>query len=608
MRAVGDDSTMTDNMHQDPADEHARVPASRLGRRRFLQGVGAVVGAGAVAGTLPAGAAEAVAPRGASRFVALDRAVRAVDTRPANADDHEFRWLSSNRIRLKIGGNFGVPATATAVVATLAGVNRDEPNWIAAFPSGDGAPPLSANLNLRNPNEVNANLVTVKLSQPGGELDVASRVPCDFVLDVIGYYERVGGARRAGRFVGLPSALRALDTRPNHVPDGSFTMVDVTDLGIPADASSVVINLTATETTQSGWYSAVPMTLRSKPTTSSLNVQGAASTRGASAIVPLTNVDGRLRFKIYSLHAAKLVVDVTGYYTSEDSAMSSDGLFVPLVPQRILDTRLPGEIGRLWPGWVVEAAVPGAAASSAAVVCNVTGVDSRGPGHFRVSGARLPVPGTANVNWSSAGAYVPNHAISRITQHGIQIFSSHGAHAVVDLFGYFTGRPARSTEGPYRNPPPPAASPAWILRVPRIGLVSTVFEGDSGPVTDAGHSWHWTGTGYMGQAANVATFAHRTEAGGPYRNLDAMQVGDLFTVTTGDRREYTYRMVRRDLTDGRPENILNAVRAHPGTTFSLVACTVGYDRSKSAYPDIWAPTSLLFRIVVTGELVGWREF
>lgn len=601
---------MTDKMdHDDSADQHVSDLTHRIGRRRFLQGVGVVAGAGAVAGTMPAGVTEAAAvPSGASRFVPLDQAVRAVDTRPRFAADHDFQRLSANRIRLKIAGNFGVSENATAVVATLAGVNRAEPNWIAAFPSGDAAPPLAANLNLRNPNEVNANLVTVMLSRPGGELDIAARVPCDFVLDIVGYYERVGGARRGGRFVGLPSARRALDTRPNHVQDDSFTMVDVTDLGVPADASSVVINLTATETTRSGWYAAVPMDLRTKPTTSSLNVQGALSTRGASAIVPLTNVNGRLRFKIYSLHAAKLVIDITGYYTSEDSQLSSRGLFVPLVPQRILDTRAPGAIGRLWPRWMVEASVPGAAADSAAVVCNVTGVDSRGPGHFRVSGARTAIPGTANVNWSSSGAYVPNHVITRVTRHGIQIYSSHGAHAVVDLFGYFTGTPAAPTQGPYQNPPPPAAPPAWTLRVPRLGLVSTVLEGASGPVTDAGHSWHWAGTGYMGQTANVAAFAHRTEAGGPYRNLHLMQVGDLFTVTTGDRREYTYRMVRRDLTDFQATNILNAVRAHPGTTFSLVACTVGHDSSKSAYPDIWAPTSLKFRIVVTGELVGWREF
>jgi len=78
-------------------------------------------------------------------------------------------------------------------------------------------------------------------------------------------------------------------------------------------------------------------------------------------------------------------------------------------------------------------------------------------------------------------------------------------------------------------------------------------------------------------------------------------------VTTLDVREYTYRMLRLFLTAGRTENILAATRLHPGPTFSLIACTVGYDRSKSAYPNIWAPTSTRYRIVVTGELACWRE-
>lgn len=600
---------MTDDTHRSTVHDVGAIDtvAGGIGRRRFIQGVGVIAGAGAVSSALPAGLAEASVPAEASAFVALDQAVRAVDTRPEFAGDHEFERLAGNRIRLQIGGNFGVPDDATAVVATLAGVNRFEPNWVTAFPSGDGAPPLAANLNLRNISEINANLVTVKLSN-SGELDIASRVACNYILDIVGYYRPVSGAVRAGRFVGLPSARRALDTRPNAVASDGFSMVDVTDLGVPSHASSVVINLTATETTQSSWFSAVPMGLRTKPTTSSLNVQGVNATRGASAIVPLTNVNGRLRFKIYSLHAAKLVIDIAGYFTGESSPSSTFGLFVPVTPQRLLDTRDPGQIGRLWPRWVVEAPVTGAAASSAAVVCNVVGVDTRDRGHFRVSAARTAIPETANVNWSSAGAYVPNHVITRLSRHGIQVYSSHGAHAVVDLFGYYTGNPATTTTGPYTNPPPPAAPPVWTLTVPRIGLTSTVYEGNSSLVTDSGHSWHWAGTGFMGQESNVALFAHRTSAGGPYRYLHLLEPGDEWTITTGDRRIYTYRMVRRDLTNSSPTNILDAVRAHPGTTLSMVACTVGYDSSKSAYPNVWAPTSLLYRIVVTGELVGWREF
>ena len=95
----------------------------------------------------------------------------------------------------------------------------------------------------------------------------------------------------------------------------------------------------------------------------------------------------------------------------------------------------------------------------------------------------------------------------------------------------------------------------------------------------------------------MASFAHRTTHGGPYRYLHFLNGGDEFTLTTADRREYTYQVVRRDLTNGNVTNILNATRFHPGTTFSLIACT----------KTDFTPTSTAWRIVVTGALVGWRE-
>ena len=311
------------------------------------------------------------------------------------------------------------------------------------------------------------------------------------------------------------------------------------------------------------------------------------------------------------MHPAKIIVDATGYFTGETSPSSQVGLFVPVTPQRLIDTRVPGgEVGKLWPSWVVEVRPPPTvAAGASAIVANVTGVESRGPGFLTVTAARQPITLTSNVNFSAPQQVVPNHVISPLTAtHGLQVYSSHGSHVIVDMAAYFTGTPKNPTKSKYINPAPPAAPPTWTLRVPRIGLTSTVLTGEPNRVTDSGRSWHWAGTGFMGEDnAHVATFAHRTDAGGPYRNLNWLQIGDTMTVTTGDNREYTYRVVRRDLTNSVNGNILAATRYHPGTTLSLVACTVGHDRTKSRWPDIWAPTSLRYRIVVTAEFVSWRE-
>jgi LPXTG-site transpeptidase (sortase) family protein len=582
--------------------------ATRLGRRRFLVGAGAAAGMAAITASVPDGVARAASPTGASRFVALSAAVRLADTRkPANYD---YSTPGTNRIRIVLAGEHDVSPQASAAVLTVTAVNGGRPNFVTVFPTG-GSVPTASNLNLVSPGEANANLVTVKLGA-GGSIDVYSLDACDVIVDVLGFYEPVETAAQAGRFIGLADAQRALDTRPNLAATRSLTVVDVTRY-VPREASSVVINLTATETTGPSFFTALPYDAPEgkDPSTSSLNVSRAGDTRAAGAIVPVSDIDGRRRIKIFTLFPAKLIVDVIGHFTGETSSLSSVGLFVPVDPVRLLDTRLPGQLGKLWQNWVVEVKTPASiAANASAVVVNVTGVETRGPGFLTVTGARQRITTTSNVNFSGPGQVVPNHVITPVTAtHGLQVFSSHGAHVLVDLAGYFTGTPKAAQQPVYVNPAPPPPPPPWILQVPQIGLTSTAYEGNAVSVTDSGYSWHWSGTGYLGtENAHVALFGHRTEAGGPYRYLDYLKIGDLFTVSSGDRREYTYRVVRRDLTDANNVNILAATRFHPGTTMSLVACTVGFDRSKSRWPDAWAPTSLLYRIIVTGELVSWREF
>jgi LPXTG-site transpeptidase (sortase) family protein len=576
------------------------------GRRRFLLGAGAAVGATALLSALPTGVVHAAPPEGASRFLPLPTAERVADTRAPRK--YDFQTLAANRIRVRVAGVNGVAPDATAVVLTVTAVNFGEPNFVTVFPTGVAVPTVS-NLNLLNAGDANANLVTVKIGN-GGSVDLYSRRPCHMIVDVLGYYEPVTSGVRAGRFRGLSAAQRAIDTRPNLVGAGSFTTVDITSF-VPEDASSVVINLTATETTGPSFFTALPFSATVQPATSSLNVSRAGETRAAGVIVPVTTIAGKRQIKIFSLHPAKIVVDVFGYFTGETSSVSEVGLFMPVDPERLIDTREPGgAVGKLWPNWVVEVPIPASmAANAAAVVVNVTGVESRGPGFLTVTGARQRITLTSNVNFSAPGQVVPNHVITPVTAtHGLQVLSSHGAHVVVDIGGYFLGVPKPALLAKYVNPAAPAVPPPWILRVPRMGLTSTVIDGTPDAVTNSGRSWHWADTGNMGEEGrHVVLFAHRTSAGGPYRYLHYLQTGDEITVTTSDNREYTYRVVRRDLATPSNASILGATRLHPGTTLSLVACTVGYDRSKSAYPDVWAPTSVNYRIVVTSELVSWRE-
>lgn len=591
-----------------PAPPDSTHPAS-IGRRRLFQAAGVTVGASALTAAIPHGLASASVPAGASSFVPLPKAERLADTRDPGG--YPFLRIAPNHIRVQVRDRFGVPAAATAVVLTVTGKNWDTVNnYITAFPT-DSAVPLASNLNLPRPGELNANLVFVKVGNQHS-VDLFQYAACDVIVDVLGYFTPVSAEARAGRFIGLDTAWRALDTRsrPDHfVPANSYTEVDVSD-GTHPTAASVMINLTSLANPGWGFFSAVPYSVQGTPTTSSLNVVFPNDKRAAAVIVPIETVGGRRKIKIYASGPAKLIVDVTGYFTNDEARPSPDGLFVSTEPTRVLDTRVPAPGKKMWARWVVEQTLPAPANQAAgAVVLNVTSARTLGEGYLTVSAARVQMPSTSNVNWTGPGAIVPNLAVTPVTgTYGFQVYNFSGGHVIADMAGYFTGKQRVAQYGPPINPAPQPVAPEWTLRIPRLGLTSRVLAGNGVAITDAGHTWHWTGTGYVGQNAHVAVFGHRTEAGSPYRHAHVMEPGDTWTITTNDGREFIYRMVRRDLTDSNNQNILDATRFHPGTTFSIVACTRGYDSSGyRRYLQWFEPTSLKYRLIITGELVSWRE-
>jgi Sortase domain len=583
----------------EPSSSASTTPASeddvrRLGRRRFIAGLGAAAGAGAFGATFGAGTAQAL-PAGASVFQPLVQQTRFADTR--HPVTYPFERLGPNRIRVQITGRHGIPANATAAVLTLTAIDLDSYNFVTVYPAGTGVPEAS-NLNMARFDEAAANLATVQLGA-GGAVEVDSYRASHMIVDVAGYYVPVNGAVKAGRFVALDVARRAIDTRSTRMPPGGESVVvDVGAVGVPPDATSVAVNLTTTGTLGWGFFTCYPLDSNVVPESSNLNVNGPGEERAAAAIVKVTTVGGVRGFKVWTYSGGHVIVDVAGYFTGTASDSTTNGLFVPILPNRILDTRKEGTIGKLWKDWMVESSVPGDASIQAqAIVANVTAVDTRAPGFFTVLAAGTPLQVVSNLNADTTNETIANHVITRISTRGVAVYSQWGAHVLIDMAGWYTGTPAIAGP-PWINPPPPAIGPPWTLEIPRIGVSRGVFAGSSNPIVNAGNVWHWTGTGYMGQEANVAMFAHRTEHGGLFRHMHVLGGGDLMNVYTTDRRKYVYQVVRRDVTSSRSVDILNATRRHPGTTLSIIACS----RLDGT------PTSLSYRLVVTGELLGWEEY
>ena len=116
--------------------------------------------------------------------------------------------------------------------------------------------------------------------------------------------------------------------------------------------------------------------------------------------------------------------------------------FRPLVPSRVLDTRMPGQGPALGPGAVRNvqlAGVAGIPANAVAVALNVTVTEPTSSGFVSLFPAGTPWAGNSNLNFT-AGQTVPNMVLVGLGAGGqVSILNWLGAtHVVVDVTGWFT--------------------------------------------------------------------------------------------------------------------------------------------------------------------------
>ena len=560
-----------------------------FGRRAFLAGT-----AGAIAGaTLLSGTAQAVEP-GASFFEVVEQR-RLCDTRsrPGAPAGFGYQRLGDKWIRVGITDQPGVPTDAVAAVLSVTAVSRGAGwNFVTVFPAGEPMPDTSS-LNMSAFDGAVANLATIKLG--GGAVDLISFVGCDLIVDLIGVYRPTASPVAAGRLVAFPSAVRALDTRPGPQPGvGSISRVNLNGL-VPSDATAVVGTLTAVTAATPGFVTAFPRGA-GVPDTSNLNV-GTGETRAVGVVTKLGTQGGAIGVDLYNFCGAHLLFDVVGYMTGPaENGVSADGLFVPITPIRLLDTRR--DKMRSWHGGTRQFALPAPINTRAqAVAMNLTVASTVDAGFFTLYAAQTVRREVSNLNVTGSGQTVANHAICRISNVGVACFSYGAAHIICDVTGWFTGRPESATTAPPIDPAPPGGPTPWIVQIPRLGLTHHVFDGDANRTVNSGNTWHWTGTGLVGQGGNIVLFGHRTEAGGPYRYQHLIRGGDELYLYSSDQRRYTYRMVGEFITSKYANDILGATRRIGGETVSVVAC------SKTNR----LPTSLEYRLITTFSLVRWED-
>lgn len=384
---------------------------------------------------------------GRSRFVPITPG-RVLDTRPTTRVNYTgAKPAAGGLFDLVMVGQRGIPANASAVVLNVTATEANGPGYVQLFPTAQGTPGSSSNLNVERAGQTIPNAVIVPLGA-GGAVSFFTQVGTHLIADVAGYFEPVTGTVTAGRFTGV-TPTRVLDTRPQTLINysgpkpvaGATVTFGTTVVGGPptAQISAVVLNVTATEATADGYVQAAAAGALVPGASSNLNVL-AGQTIPNLVIVPVSATG---QVTLFTQSGTHLIADVMGYFTSSVAAAETSGLFVPLRPERVADSRLPSRVdgsGFLGdPGETMNIFFGGLPFFElGAVMLNVTATEAQGAGYVQV-GPGL-VPGAhSNLNLERAGQTIPNAVLVPVSAtNDVDFFTQNGTQIIADIFGWFT--------------------------------------------------------------------------------------------------------------------------------------------------------------------------
>ncbi|WP_405012288.1 protease pro-enzyme activation domain-containing protein [Kitasatospora sp. NBC_01539] len=289
----------------------------------------------------------------------------------------------------------------------------------------------------------------------------------------------------AGTYTSL-QPKRLLDTRTPGIASRTATTLKIAGdgvSGVPANASTVVLNVTAANSNGPGFLTAWP-TGTPMPVSSNLNwMQGSVAVPNL-VTVPV-GTDGKVSlFNGSWTGSIRMVVDVFGYYTPDTAGAK----FKPLTPTRVFDTRYAGDAnvaqGQIGGKKQIDVKIAGGVSAKGAplgvpatgvtaVVLNTTVTRGKGNGWMTVFPTGVsPVPTASNLNWTDAQT-VPNLVIVPIGADGkVSFYNAMDGtvDVLADVFGYFTADGSGATfhsAGPAR-----LVDTRWGKGVPAAGQIN----------------------------------------------------------------------------------------------------------------------------------------
>ena len=430
----------------------------RLARRLVV--VTALAGlAGSVVAWSPLAArAEVATPFTVESLVPLTPA-RIFETRADTADSkyltYDGRYNQVGRrgddtlTSFKVRGRARIAVDADAVMLNVTAVFPGDPGFLTLYPCGQTRPNASS-VNYSTAGVVVANAVLVRVGH-GGNVCVYNSAATDIVIDVAGYVPHGGMLQTV-----VPA--RILETRQN--PE--FTTVDGGSQGIgrrsggseiplqvagranvPADAESVLLNVTAVFPDGPGFLTVYPCG-SARPQTSNVNYQ-------AGQVVPnavFVQLGSSGTVCIYTLTGTDVVVDVSAF--ARPGATTNT-----LLPARLLDTRggpdnatidrlFEGE-GRADRGEIIELDVAGRGGvpiDAQYALVNVAAVFPERPGFLTVYPCGAPRPLASNVNYAG-GDVRPNAVLAKLSSVGTTcIYTTAATDIIVDVGGFGSFQPS----------------------------------------------------------------------------------------------------------------------------------------------------------------------
>jgi hypothetical protein len=218
------------------------------------------------------------------------------------------RFAAGETRSVQVAGVAGIPRNAESVVVNITMTGADRIGFVTAFPDGQPVPDAS-NVNVV-PGGVRANTAVVKVGAGGRIALQVAETGADVIVDVLGSFGPYGGRVTAITPERIVDSRSGVGTAAAPWGQGEVRTVAVAGRGsVPANATAVIANVTATNTTSWGFLSAWPA---GAPQPASSNLNFLAGQSVPNLVMLKLGAGGQISIA-NGLGSANVLVDVMGY-------------------------------------------------------------------------------------------------------------------------------------------------------------------------------------------------------------------------------------------------------------------------------------------------------